>query len=339
MNLFSSSIEIFGLDIGDLSLKVALFKRRGKKIELKTYGEKNLPPDYFLKGEIKKEKEVAEIIKKFIKEKKISTPYLVAVLPETKTFIKTIEVSYSNEADLFENIKKEMGLYVPFKLEEVYLDWQKISEGVKSKILVGLAPKNIVDSYVKTLKMADLKPVALEIESVAILRALDDKEFKKPKVIIDLGATRSSLIVVDEGIIQLTISLHFSGENLTREISLKLNLNYEEAEKLKKNFGKEGKNEILEKIIFPQLDNLAKILKTHIDFYQENSKKKVEEIIICGGGANLFGIDSFLEEKLKIKVKRGNPLKMIEKKDISEEEAIIYTTAIGLALRGLEEKI
>jgi len=343
MGLLNLSTNIFGLDIGDLSLKVAFLKKRGKRIELKTYGEKILPPDYFFKGEIKKEKEVAQTIKKFIEEKNISTPYVIAVLPETKTFIKTIEILSSDVGDVLETIKKEIEQHIPLELEEVYFDWQRFSQNGKSKILVGLAPKSIVDSYVRILKMAGLKPVALEIESIAILRALIDKneELMKPRIIIDFGATRSSLIIVDEGTIQLTISLPFSGEDLTKEIATKLKISLERAEKIKKEMGKENKDKILEEIVYSFLNNLTTTLGSHINFYEENSKRKIEEIIICGGGANLFKLDSFLEENLKIKVKKGNPFQKIFKKNssLSEEDSLVYTTAIGLALRGLEEKI
>lgn len=345
MSFLNLSSCVFGLDIGDLSLKIVLLKKRGKRIKLKTYREKTVPDDYFLKGEIKKENELAKFIRDFVKETKISSPYVVAILPETKTFIKMIEITCPKKGDILEEIKKEIELYVPLKIDDVYFDWQEISrKRDRVKILVGLSPKNIVDSYLKVLKMAGLKPVVLEIESLAILRALISKTegLTKPIIILDLGATRSSLIIVDEGVIQLTISQPFAGITLTKDIASALEIDFKKAEEIKKNYNEEkNQNPLVGKIIFSFLSNLEKVLRDHINFYKESSRKKIEEIILCGGGANLFQLPTFLEKKLKIKVKKGNPWINItdEKIPFSEDISLTYTTAVGLALRGLDEKI
>jgi Tfp pilus assembly PilM family ATPase len=124
MSFLNLTSDVFSLDIGDLSLKLIFLTKKGKKIELKSYGEKIVPRGFFINGEIQKEKEVALLIKTFIKETKVFTPYVVSVLPETKTFIKTIEIPWSEKQNIVEAIKKEIELYIPFKLEEVYFDWQ-----------------------------------------------------------------------------------------------------------------------------------------------------------------------------------------------------------------------
>ncbi len=164
--------------------------------------------------------------------------------------------------------------------------------------------------------MAGLKPVALEIESVAIIRAifLNEKEIASPKMVVDLGATRSSLIIVDQGTIQLTISLPLSGEGLTKKISSELKINFDEAEKLKKEYSSKDKGSKLEKTIFNFFENLSNYLQTYLKFYKEETKRKIEKIILSGGGANLYEINNFLEKKTNIKTERGDPLVKITKK-------------------------
>jgi type IV pilus assembly protein PilM len=343
MKFFSFTSEVFGLDIGDFSLKAVFLKKTQRGNKLVHCGERLAPAGYFINGEVKKPVETAKFMRKFIKETHISTPYVVAVLPETKTFIKLIKVP-KGEANITENVKKEIELCMPFKMEDVYFDWQKIaSDDGKNRILAGLAPKDIVESYLKVLKMAGLKPLALEIESVAIARALlSAKDCPlDPKIILDLGATRSGLIIVDEGMIQLTISLSISGQSFTNDIVTALKITSEEAEKIKKSYGQDDKNPKFEKIVTAFLQKLADTLQTHINFYQESSGRKVGEIILSGGGASFYNLAPFLAEKLKTKVAKGNPwTNVLDKKiPLSEEASLAYNTAIGLALRGLEEKI
>lgn len=343
MGLFNLSSKVFGLDIGDLSFKIVLLEKKRKNLKVICYGERAIPSGYFAGGEIKKEDEIAKIIKDFVKKQKISTSYVVSVLPETKTFIKTLELSLSEKTSIVESIKKEIELYIPFKIEEIYFDWKIVSqENNKIKVLVGVSSKNIVDSYLRVLKMAGLRPVSLEIESVAILDALIDKKetFLKPFAVLDLGATRSSLIIVDENLIQLTISLPHAGANLTQTIADDLKISFEEAQKIKKDFREDSKNEVVAKNIKIFFNNLTQSLINHLKFYEENSERKIERIIICGGGANLPGLVPHFEQNLKIKTIKGNPWVNVFAKEspISVSESLVYTTAIGLALRGLQEK-
>jgi len=343
MSFINSTSSVFGLDIGDLSLKLIFLTKKGKKIELKNYGEKIVPRGFFINGEIQKEKEIAQLIKTFVKETKVFTPYVVSVLPETKTFIKTIEIPWSEKQNIVEAIKREIELYIPFKLEEVYFDWQIVEESdTKIKVLVGLASKKIIDSYLKILKMAGLQPISLEIESVAILKAMfnEKEDISKSLAFIDLGATRSSLIVVDKGIIQLTISLPLSGDLLTKNISTNLKISIDDAQKMKKNpDGFPEQHTLIHKEIESFAITLASSLKNHLKFYEDSSNQKIEKIVTCGGVANISGLMAVLEKNLQIPIVKANPgLNMLHKNSpLSDDQFLVYTTAIGLALTGLEE--
>ena len=85
--------------------------------------------------------------------------------------------------------------------------------------------------------------------------------------------------------------------------------------------------------------------KIHLNYYQSHefpehrlpNGKKVEKIILCGGGANLKGLAHFLSLELKILVEPGNPwINISEEIQLPLAESIRYTTAIGLALRGIK---
>lgn len=343
MSFINSTSSVFGLDIGDLSLKLIFLTKKGGKITLKSYGEKIVPRGFFINGEIQKEKEIAQLIKMFVKETKVFTPYVVSVLPETKTFIKTIEIPWSEKQNIVEAIKKEIELYIPFKLEEVYFDWQIVEEGdAKIKVLVGLASKKIIESYVKILKMAGLQPISLEIESMAILKAMfnEKEDISKSLAFVDLGATRSSLIIIDKGAVQLTISLPLSGDVLTKNISNNLKISVDDAQKMKKNpDGFPEQQVLIHKEIESFATMLASSLENHLKFYEDSSSQKIEKIVACGGVANISGLMTVLEKNLQIPIVKAKPgLNILHKnKPLSDDQFLVYTTAIGLALTGLEE--
>ena len=71
-------------------------------------------------------------------------------------------------------------------------------------------------------------------------------------------------------------------------------------------------------------------------------ERVIQQVFLAGGGANLPGLPAFLESELNTKVGTGDPWVNIASKPfhklppLSFEESLRYTTALGLALRGLD---
>lgn len=369
MRLIGSPKKIFGLDISDLSIKAIEIGIRAGKKYIRATGSAAVPLGYIEDGEIKNEEGVAEIIKKILEksEKKFTSKYAVLSLPETKTFIKVIEIPEKNQPAK-ETIREELPRHMPISSEDVQMDWQGNNEDQKNKkFLVGVVPQSVAEEYTNVCKMAGVGVAALEIEAQAIARSVLTEENKTkdinwlsklinkkdspknknrdypPKIIVDFGATRTSLILVDEGFIQFTNNLNkISGKNITDKISRELSLSEDEAEKAKIICGtnpKRCKGAVL-KIINNNIDELINEIINADNFYQTHFGKDTSslEIVLCGGGANMFNLDGILEDRLGRKVEYGDPLKNIETKPEKREGLLSYTTAIGLALRNYLEK-
>lgn len=308
---------------------------------------------------------------------RFTTKYVAVCLPETKTFIKVIDIANNSEKSTAELIFEELPKHFPINMNDVQLDWQKVEtySGGK-KYLVGVVEKNIAEEYIQVCQLAGLEIVALEVEAQSIVRSIIyNKDFlkkripsllaslfnkikkekikeknsqkeislsKNPKIIIDLGATRASLILVENNIIQFTNSIDsIAGEALTAMIAEKKKLSMVEAEKAKVICGadpKKCKGVVLE-IIKEMMDNLAKEIINSDEFYREHFGKESTglEVLLSGGGANIAGIDKTLSAKLKREIQVADPLINIEEAHEQNIKNIMsYTTAIGLALRNFE---
>ena len=173
----------FGLDISDLSLKIIKLKRKGKFFDLASFGEEEIKPGIIKEGEIKNEEKLAEIIKgaiKKVKGEKIRTKYVIVSLPEEKAFLQVIQMPRMSEEDLKSAVVYEAENYIPLPIEQVYLDSQIVPPVYDHldhfDVLIAALPKKTVDPYLSSLKSAGLKPKALEIESLAVARALIKSE-------------------------------------------------------------------------------------------------------------------------------------------------------------------
>ncbi len=362
--------KIFGLDISDLSLKAVQLKKIKNNKYIQAINDIKVPAGLINEGTIQDKQKVAQLIKKLIKtsNNKFTSNYAVVSLPEPKTFIKVIQIPKkdSKKHRVRDLIKEELPRHVPINIDEVQIDWQEVENNHQyRKFLVGAVPTAIINDLVETCKMADINVVALEVEAQAIERCIipqkkypvknnfwfskiikKEKEktiqdFKKnnPKIILDLGATRTSIILIDKGVIQFANSIdNISGEKLTMKIAKEKNLKYDEAEKAKIICGsnpKKCKGEILN-IIIESINELAKEIINANNFYQDHFGKDTNniEILLCGGGANLSGIDKMLSEKLKREVNVAVPTTNLKSETLKQVNNIhSYTTAIGLSLR------
>ncbi len=363
MRLITSPKTILGLDISDLSVKAVQIEKKGEHKYIRAINSAEIPTGLIEDDAIKNNEALAEIIKQLLKNslQKFSTRYVVMSLPETKTFIKVIEVAIG-DLTTEEAIQGELPRHIPIAMEAMQLDWQEIEANKQhKKILVGAVPKTVSDEYVRVAEMAGLTPVALEIEAQAIARCLlpaenkkntkdwwrtkkeeqkkeKNREGKPPQIIIDFGATRTSVIFMDRGIIQFTNSLpNISGQKITAEISKQLKLSTIEAEKAKIICGtnpKKCKGATM-KIINGMVGDLANEIINADNFYQTHFNQETNNlsILLGGGGANMVNLDKTLSEKLGRPVCCGDPLINLEIKKNRRDDLLSFSTAIGLALR------
>ena len=95
-----------------------------------------------------------------------------------------------------------------------------------------------------------------EIEIFSSIRANFEHELS-PVLLIDFGASRTKLSVVEFGMVQSYHIIERGGADISNSISKSLSLSFSEAEKMKKEFGLFGN---------PIEKSLADIIKIHIDY-------------------------------------------------------------------------
>lgn len=384
MSFLNTSSYPIGLDISDLSIKFVQLKKRGDKIKIQAWGKISLSPGLLENGEIKNKEKLAAAIKKLIHHPdfgRATSSEAIICLPEGKTFLKIIEIE-KEISDKKKAIENELQKHVPLPIDSLNYDWQTIGDSSRSNlILVGAAPKNIINEYVNLLQEANLSATAIETEPVSICRCLLEEEGPKYKAenkknyaIINVGAVDSSLTVYSKNTILFSVNLPISGEKITAKISQILEIDSEQAEKIKILYGLNEKSDqpAVKKIIQELVNNLTSHGQEAINFFNHHfsSWGTIEKILICGGEANIKNLEKNIQEKTGLKTSRGNVFTNLteskknsfanfkktfglntdftaeEKKEktknkqsktikVSHDTSLSYATAIGLALRGI----
>jgi type IV pilus assembly protein PilM len=353
----------FGIDISSSSLKIVKLKKKRKGFALASFGEQKIKPGIIERGEVKDEEALIKVIKEGvskIKGEKLRTKHVVCSLPEERSFLQVIQMPKLKKEELERAVKYEAENHIPLPIDEVYLDSQIIPPIYNhldhSDILVIAFPKKVIDPYIYCLKKAGLQPRILELESSAVTRALIKKEVTTYSlVLVDIGEAETSFIVFAGYSLRFTSAISISSHKFTEAIARDLKVDLEEAEKLKSKYNlknKESQNKKILEILTPLFGELSEEIKKRLDYYRTHrlhehlppDHKGIQKILLCGGGANLKGIDSFLSGQLKVPVKLGNPWVNIlpepqkETSRLPYNESLRYTVALGLALRGAREK-
>ncbi|MDP2664491.1 MAG: pilus assembly protein PilM, partial [bacterium] len=92
--------EAFGLDLSDLSLKVASLKKTAKGLKLESFGEFPIPEGLVSQGEIQNEEELSRLIGQAVRSLKLQTSFVVASLPEEKAFLQVIQLPQMKQEEI-----------------------------------------------------------------------------------------------------------------------------------------------------------------------------------------------------------------------------------------------
>ncbi|MCH7604691.1 type IV pilus assembly protein PilM [Patescibacteria group bacterium] len=365
LEVFTLKPQAFGLDISDLSLKIAQLTKQHHGYRLTTFGEFSIPVGVIERGEVKQEERLTGIIRSSLSNlegEKLQTKYVVVSLPEEKAFLQMLQFPRMNAEELSEAVRFEAENYIPYSIDKVYLDFQIVlplhNHLDHLDVLLASLAKDVIDPYVSVLQKAGLTPVVLEVESLAISRALvKGGVTPSPILIMDMGATRTGLNVFSGYSSRFTASIPISAEHFTHGIEKALSVEKSEAEQLKIQHGLSGREDSMGRKVFealiPSITDFIEQMRKYIIYYESHMShqhlrrpiKDIRKILLCGGGANLKGLPEFLTKELKIETVVGNPWHNILPPSLKElppipfQDSIRYTTALGLALRGANQEL
>jgi type IV pilus assembly protein PilM len=358
---------LLGLDIGSHSIKLVEIDQTKKGMVLKNVGMIGLPPDAVVEGSIKEPEIVASGIKSLFANLKVKQKNVAASVSGYSVIVKKITVPKRDDQDLETTIHNEAEQYIPFDINEVNLDYDvlvpaadtnAVDENSKEPeqsdhldIMLVAAKKDIVNDYVSLLQDAGLNPGVLDVDSFALQNAyemsLSEEETEGGAcALINVGAEELGINVVHNGVSLFTRDSGFGGSQITEAIMSRLEVPYEEAEKLKLGGGVSEKDmPVLEEIFVATVSEWVQEIKRALDFVTNTyPEETVSKLIVSGGSCRIPGFQRYLQLETEMAVEQLNPfrnLKVNEKMVDSEYLNYIApqaAVAVGLALRSIGDK-
>ncbi len=344
----SKSIAV--LNLGSQRLSGAIFSKAGGDLVLKKYEFVDMPGDPTVDATRIPQLKIAlqELVER-LKLKGSSVWYCVAGHTVFNRFVKLPPVQDDRVAQI---VEFEARQNVPFPINEVVWDYEFANDGSGETEVVLVAMKsdalNEINDQVAAAKAltsgVDVAPLALYN---AFRYSYPDVD--EPSVVIDLGARSTNLVFVEKGRFFIANFL-VGGASITSAVSKEFGIGFGEAEAQKCARGFVAPGGAVQDHADPEIAALSKVIRNaasnlhtqimrRITAYRsQQGGSQPKRVFICGGGALLGNMASFLEEKLKLPVEIFNPLRGVQldrsvKTDVANADAPFLGELVGLALR------
>jgi type IV pilus assembly protein PilM len=233
--------------------------------------------------------------------------------------------------------------------QDVIFDYLLLKEDEKGfDLQVSAIPKNVIEEYLSVFKNSAIEVHSFELEAQAISRAVIKKGDPDTYMIVDFGEKRAGIFIVSKGAAMFTSTLAVGGSLLTSMIQKNFGVSFEEADRMKKEYGLERNTERQEmfSVLLNSISTLRDEMLKHSVYWhthKEEGKNQppIKKIILCGVDSNLIGLPEYLSASTKNIVEMANVwinVLDVEKSipSIRFEQSLTYAAAIGLALGNFE---
>jgi type IV pilus assembly protein PilM len=358
--------QLVGLDIGSHSIKLVEIDDSKKGMILKNFGIISLPNDAIVEGNIKEMEIAASAIKTLFKLLNVKNKNVAISISGFSVIVKKITISKRDESELEASIHEEAEQYIPFDISDVNLDYEILASPKKEAgeeeeeseaekepefmdVMLVAAKKDIIEDYESLVHLAGLTPVVMDVDAFALQNAFEvsSEDTSGSYAIINVGATELGINAVKNGTSMFTRDSSYGGSQITEAIMTRLNLSFEEAEKLKLGGAKiddKVKGEV-EEIFTTMVSGWVQEIKRALDFLSTTyPDETIEKILVSGGAYRIPGFLKYLEMETELPIEELNPFAALQiNEKIFDPRYLSYIApqagvAVGLALRSVGDK-
>ncbi len=344
---------LLGLDIGSHSIKmVDLAKTRGG-YELKALGLGMVPSECIVDKDIMDSETVVDTIKNLRENLKVRVRGAATSISGHSVIVKKAELPLMTENELEQSLMLEAEQYIPFDINDVYLDSYILGESLERSdmmdVLFVASKKDMVDDYASAIRNAGLKPMVVDVDVFALETMYQANYPDAPEAIVslvDVGASMININVIKDGMSVFARDISMGGRQLTERIQRELGVSYERAENIKSGADIEGIDlERINYIFKMACETYVQEIRRTLDFFLSTMvNEEIERIYLSGGSCLIPGMVALLEKHTEIPVEKINPFNNITwDEKVFDPEYMAYiapqmAVAVGLALRRADYK-
>ncbi len=332
--------SIVGLDIGSSSIKA---------VEI-TQDKYDFIITAFAQVEVAGEQGWRDALSDLFRTGNFRTKRVSTAVSGKSVIFRFIDMVQMTDDNLLNAIQFEADKYIPFEIDDVELDAQKLMDIVhedgtseEMKVLLVAAKKAIVEDQAEMLVDLGLQPSSVGVDSFALGNAYELNDILSPGLqesdytvaLVDIGFQKSSINIMRNNVTHFAREVAMGGQDMTNAITRRFGLEAYEAEALKR----DPQDQIMEvqDAVYPVLDDLGNEINLSFDFFENQFDGEVQEVYLSGGSVLLPFLEETLEKIFEKRTRVWNPIEGLKVKadnvdiDALNQSAPQLAVAVGLA--------
>ncbi|NNF52204.1 MAG: pilus assembly protein PilM [Gammaproteobacteria bacterium] len=345
--------QLLGLDVTTSSVKLIELSKGANGFRVDAYAAEATPPNAITEKTIVDVKAVGEAISRAVKRAGTRTKDVALAISGDAAITKVIQMPANLAASELEGqVELQADQYIPFPMEEVSYDFEVIGPTEKDPdmidVLLVASRSDNVEQRQAAAEAAGLMARVIDVEAFALENACLLLRHQMPEggmnhsiAVVDFGASSTTFSVLRDLKVVYTRDFAFGGQQLTEEIMRTYGLSQQEAGRAKKEGGLPSNYQ--SEVLDPFIDDMTQQVSRSLQFYLASGggREQPNQILICGGCANIAGAGEIIQSRVNIPTLVGDPLgkmKISSKARAQgvQSDATALLTACGLALRSFD---
>lgn len=346
MKLFSSVGEFFALDIGTTAVRVAQLKKSGDAWNLLRYGSAPVDIKVASSDAPEDQKRLGDVITNLITQTGIAERNVVVGIPSNKMFATVVDLPDLPQQELASTIKYQAEQFIPMSIDEAKIDWAVLGKSLrdpqKNEVLLASVANKFSEARLDLVESVGLNVVALEPDSLALVRALVPPNNSDAMMIVDFGDFSTDLVAVLGGAPRLIRSIPVGLQTLIKAAGQNLNIDANQASQFIMKFGLHPdrlEGQIL-KSLDATLDQFVVEINKSVKFLQSRYPNvSLKYLMMSGYTLSIPAFGEYVAGKTGIQTVAGNAWGNVRYspnlRDGLMQIAPQFAVAVGLAERTL----
>jgi type IV pilus assembly protein PilM len=355
---------VWGIDLGQCALKaIRLEMKDGQAIATafdyiehpKILSQPDADPDQLTR----------EALEQFLSRNSLRGDAVVISVPGQSGLARFVKLPPVEEKKIADIVRFEAKQQIPFPLEEVVWDFQKLSSGslsgdfVETEIGLFAMKREMVNRALQQFKEVNVEVHVIQMAPLALCNFIgydqlgrgpggtpegEEENAKKQCVVaLDMGTDSSNLVITDAGKIIWQRPIPIGGNHFTRALTKDLKLTFAKAEHLKRNAAKSPDlRKILASLKSVLNDFVGEVQRSLGYFTNTHRDAQIQYMVGLGNAFRLPGLKQFLQEKLQLEVKKLGKFERLSGDAVTaaptfSENVMGFGVAYGLSLQGLKQ--
>jgi type IV pilus assembly protein PilM len=355
---------VWGIDLGQCALKAVRLQMVDGAIKATAFDYIE-HPKILSQPDADPDQLTREALQQFLSRNTLKGDMVVISIPGQSGLARFVKLPPVEEKKIADIVKFEAKQQIPFPLEEVVWDFQKIGSGevtdglaLETEIGLFAIKRDMVNRALTQFKDVNVEVHVVQMTPLALCNyvAYDllgqdadaageghSTSEKQCVVALDIGTDNSNLVITDGGRIIWQRPIPLGGNHFTRALTKDLKLTFAKAEHLKRNAAKSPDlKKILASLRTVLNDFVGEVQRSLGYFTNTHRDAEIQYMVGLGNAFRLPGLQKYLQEKLQLEVRKVASFERVTGEEVTAapqftENVMSFAAAYGLALQGLKK--